>query len=137
MPGFDSPADAHPSLEFTQPVAQVHAKLLDPDDTRKMLYDAFYAVNAKGAVASRDLPIGGKQPVWPQVAKRRNFHLQLELFPPGASSAEALKTHAEFFADAKATPGPETLAWTAPVSRPDVVDFLPFRPIELLPPEMQ
>jgi hypothetical protein len=74
--------------------------------------------------------------MWPKIAKRRNFHISMDI--SSGAGPQPLKSFAEFFADAKSTAVPEQLQWTpsAP-SKPDVIDFVPFRPVELFPPEMQ
>ena len=123
-------------MEFTQPIAAVHARLIDPHHPRNFLWDALFNGNGQTTIASNDPPIGGLQPIWPGIGHRGNFHVDLTFVP--ADSQIPVQTHAEFFADAKDTLMAETMSWFPRVpATPPVPDFVPFRPVELLPPDMQ
>ncbi len=110
--------------------------MTDPDNSGRILWDAVYATNGKNEVLANETPIGGKLPIWPKIEKRRNFHISVNMSPQFGT--QPVNSFAEFFADAKFTALPDQLQWTpsAP-SKPDSIDFVPFRPVELLPPEMQ
>lgn len=125
----------HPAFEFTQPTAAVHARLVDPANSRNFLWDAVFAGYNKTSIPADAPPIGGMQPYWPSVTHRGNFHVQLDFVPSDQFSSQGpISTLAEFFADAKSTALPETMSWFPEIpAEPHAVNFVPFRPTELLP----
>ncbi len=129
----------HPALEFSEPVGAVHARLVDPAHPQEVLWDAVFAGKNQSSITANDQPISGLKPYWPSVSHRGNFQVQLTFVPSDQLSSQGpIRTHAEFFADAKTTPLPETMSWFPKLpATPDAIDVVPFRPADLLPINLQ